>query len=459
MESLAGVEREYLEEEETETIDSNGNSNEESNGQGNEQSNRQGNEELQEVVIFKDINIDLTGREGKLEVLDYNWEEAESNFKLVYVNIENIAIVKRIRNNKKVDELVKSIKNTGLLMPIVVAPTATEGLYVLISGYRRLIACAKVGMRKVPCIVNTVIKTPEIPILEALYNHTKQYTIKECIDYIEYLEKEKGITSPNFIEYLLGFESGDYTKLKDILNDEDIDIIQPLMDGEMSISQAFKKLESRRKKESKEEKLVKSVDKAFQSGENISVSGEMAEENDVLSMEEISSLAFMANDVDKDDRSLEEMIEEGKTIPGFEAKVQKTWDREIVDPALRRAVMERDKNTCRCCDEGGPEYIDVNDFHHIIPVFLGGPDTVENAMCVCVKCHKLIHLYARNQLHILNIDKMNEKELVKFKRIVKFGEIIRKAIQLNNMKLDDYKKLDGIKSIGRQMPGKKNIVT
>ena len=120
--------------------------------------------------------------------------------------------------------------------------------------------------------------------------------------------------------------------------------------------------------------------------------------------------------------------------------------------------MERD-HTHVGAEEGGPEYVDVNDFHHVVPVFLGGPDTVDNAICVCVKCHKLIHLYARGQLHLVNIDKMSEQEKKKFKRIIKYGEIIREGIARKGMKLEEYRKKDNIRVIGRQMPGHKNTVT
>ena len=58
------------------------------------------------------------------------------------------------------------------------------------------------------------INTPDIPIVEALYNHYKKYTMEEIIKYIEYLENKKGILSPSVIEYLLQLNSGDYTKLK-----------------------------------------------------------------------------------------------------------------------------------------------------------------------------------------------------------------------------------------------------
>lgn len=418
-------------------------------------------ENIDEYEIAGSDGYNLISSTGNIVVMDPSFDR--EYFKFAYVDIENIAVVKRVRKTKNVEDLIKSIKSTGLLMPIVVAPTVTEGIYVLLSGFRRLLACARVGMKKVPCIINTMVNTPEIPIIEAMYNHVKPYTMQEIIDYIDYLEKEKGIMSASMIEYLLQMESGDYTKLKDILTDNDPDIVSKLLNNEMTISQAFKKLEQRRKKESKEEKELKKANKVYvedkESAEKLEGAGETVVDGQGLSDEEIASLAFMANNIDEDERSLEQMIEDGEKMPGFEPKVQKVGEREIVDPALRKAVMERDHNTCRCCEEGGPEYVDVNDFHHVVPVFLGGPDTVDNAICVCVKCHKLIHLYARGQLHLVNIDKMSEQEKKKFKRIIKYGEIIREGIARKGMKLEEYRKKDNIRVIGRQMPGHKNTVT
>lgn len=420
----------------------------------------QENENFDDFEVVDNRDNSFISNTGDIVVM--NTALDKEYFKFAYIDIENIAVVKRIRKNKTVDDLVKSIKSTGLLMPIVVAPTVTEGIYVLLSGFRRLLACAKVGMKKVPCIINTMVNTPEIPIIEALYNHMKPYSMQEIIDYIEYLEKEKGIMSASMIEYLLQLENGDYTKLKDILTDNDEEIVSKLMNGELTIGQAFRKLEQRRRKESKEAKELKKASKVYdednESAEKLEGAGEMSD-GAGLTDEEIASLAFMANHVDDDDRTLEQMLEDGKKMPGFEPKVQKVSEREIIDPALRKAVMERDRNTCRCCEEGGPEYVDVNDFHHVVPVFLGGPDTVDNAICVCVKCHKLIHLYARGQLHLVNIDRMSEREKLKFKRIIKYGEIIRKGMIMKGMKLEEYKKRDNIRAIGRQMPGHQNTVT
>ena len=58
-----------------------------------------------------------------------------------------------------------------------------------------------------------------------------------------------------------------------------------------------------------------------------------------------------------DDKSLDEMVDEGKDMEGFEAHQQDPNNREIIDPAIRKAVMSRDNNTCQCCKRGGPDYV------------------------------------------------------------------------------------------------------
>lgn len=414
---------------------------------------------------------------GDIVVMD---RDDGDSFELKYIDINNIAIVKRIRQGNNVESLVRSIKSTGLIEPIVVAPTATQDVYVLIAGYRRILACARCGKRMIPCIVNTKISTPDIPILEALYNHCKSYTIAEIVDYIDYLEKQKGIMSASMIEYLLQLNSGDYTKLKDILNDNDEDIVEKLYSGVYTIEMAFKKLEQRRKKESAEEKESKQAEKAYANEEesgmdNLEGSGEEVDEGEELSPEEIQNLMIDPTNIDADieDKSLGEMIKDNENMPGFEPHKQKVGEREYIDPEIKKATMARDKTTCQCCKRGGQEYADILDFHHILPVFLGGNDSLDNGVMLCVACHRLVHLYSTGDLYIDSslIDKtwdelsedqklkyeneqIFEDEKKRFKRVVRFGGIIRQGISQRGMKREQYKKEHPNTGIGRNLPGK-----
>lgn len=403
-----------------------------------------------------------------------------NGFSLVYIPIENIAITQRIRKIGSVEGLVKSIKSTGLLKPIVVAPTLTDNLYVLLDGYQRIQACARAGKTVMPCIVNNRVNTPEIPILEAMYNHSKKYSIKEQVDYIDYLENQKGIMNPSMIEYLLQMNSGDYTKLKDILDDNDDDIVTKMFDGVYDIATAFKKLEQRRKKESQEEKENKKAAKVYENEETsgaaqIEGSGEEAE-GEALSEEQIKSLAVNLDNLDDEveNESLNDMVEKDNNIEGFEPHKQKTGEREFIDPAIKKSAMARDNFTCRCCNRGGEQYVDILDAHHVVPVFLGGVDSLDNTVMLCVACHRLVHLYSTGDLNIDpalskdNYDELTEdqqkryenKEIFedekrRFKKIIVFGGKIRQGIANKGMNREKYKKEHPNTGIGRRKPGAK----
>lgn len=406
-------------------------------------------------------------------------DDKENGFELIYVDIDKIAITNRIRKIASVESLVQSIQSTGLLKPLVVAPTATDGLFVLLDGYRRIQACARAGKTRVPCIVNNRVSTPEIPILEAMYNHSKDYSIKEQIDYIDYLEKQKGIMNPTMIEYLLQMDSGDYTKLKDILHDDDENIVSKLLDGQYTIATAFKKLEQRRRKESNEEKENKKAERVYgdeqKSGvDQIDGTGEEAD-GEALTEEQISKLAFNANNLDDsiEDKSINDMIEEDNNIEGFEPHKQKVGEREYIDPIIKKTVMARDNSTCRCCKRGGEQYVDILDFHHVLPVYLGGADTPENGIMLCVACHRLVHLYSTGDLHIDNAlmesnyselseeqksryenEQIFEDEKNRFKRIIVLGSKIRQGIAMKGMNREQFKKEHSNNGIGRRKPGK-----
>lgn len=410
---------------------------------------------------------------GKVKVMNPDDTSNIDTFELTLLEYKNIATARRIRKNKSVEDLFQSIKSTGLLYPIVVAPTATEGIYVLIDGYRRILACARAGIKKIPAIINKKVNTTEVPIIEALYNHRRSYTIEEMIDYIDYLEKDLGIMSSSLIEYLLQMDNGDYSKLKDILADDDEDIVTKLLDGQFNISQAFKALEKRRAKESKEEKDLKKAAKVYgdveESGaEVLSGSGETGD-GDGLSDEEIEELSINPKDLDNglEEASLDDMLEDGKNTPGFEAHKQKVGEREYIDPIIKETVLARDDFTCACCKRGGESFVDALDYHHIIPVFLGGKDTPENGVTLCLTDHRLVHLYAAGDLHLPpekteeELAELTEDERViykdeqmRFKRIVRLGQTIRDGMAKQGMSRDQFKKEHPVGSIGRNKPGK-----
>ena len=412
--------------------------------------------------------IDSTGNIVVMSKGDIN-----NTFTIEVLNYKNIAVSHRIRSGRNVEDLVKSIQSTGLLRPLMVAPLITEGQYVLLDGYRRLLACVRCGITNVPVVVNHRIKTTEIPVLEAMYNLNKPYNIKDMIDYIEYLEKEKGLRDPIVIEYLLDLDSGDYSKLKDVLIDNDPDIVDKLLLGQLSIQQAFKALEKRRSKESRDEKDLRKATSVYANADengisDIEESGEVGESGESLSEDQLKSIAIDVNslDSDLDDKSLDEMVEDSNNIKGFEAHKQKVGEREYIDPVIKKSVLARDNFTCKCCLNGGESYVDILDYHHIVPVFLGGADTPDNGITLCVACHRLVHLWGTGDLYLpkektsVELSEMTEEdksryrlELARFKRIVKIGDSIRNGIAKMGMNRQQYKKEHSNAGIGRRKPG------
>ena len=58
----------------------------------------------------------------------------------------------RVVDDEKMDELVESIRQQGILSPVLVRPLE-NGRYEMISGHRRLHATSIVGLKKIPAIV------------------------------------------------------------------------------------------------------------------------------------------------------------------------------------------------------------------------------------------------------------------------------------------------------------------
>lgn len=452
-------------------------------------------------------DFDFVAKDGSVSVMDNS--QTRNSFELIdELPLEKLVIAgKRIRQRSAVTSLSQSIKQTGLLMPIVVAPTMTQGTYVLVHGFRRVVAMMSAGSTTVPAIVNKRIKSSEISIVEALYNQYTPYTMRECADFIKYLETERGIMSPSMFEMLLQWNSGDYSKYKDIMDDNDSDIVEKLFGGEFTIAQAFQALEKRRKKESREEKQNKTTAKAYDSEQVEQAEGlldtgsEVEQDGEGLTEEQISDLMIDPTKLGDDlsDKSLDEMVEAGAKMEGYEPHKQDWKNRERIDPAIRKAVMARDNNTCQCCKKGGPDYVDILDLHHIVEVYLGGEDSVANSITLCLNCHKQVHLYALGKLTIPKtltaeeLDNEAQKALLdentkreaagaatiteqsliddfklryrmkyleeqdRYKRIVKLGNIIREGLRQKGMSKEQAAKDYPIDSIGRLKPGVKNI--
>ncbi len=58
----------------------------------------------------------------------------------------------KVLDDEKMDELVDSVLNKGILTPVIVRPM-NNGMYEMISGHRRLHAAKRAKISKIPAIV------------------------------------------------------------------------------------------------------------------------------------------------------------------------------------------------------------------------------------------------------------------------------------------------------------------
>lgn len=62
----------------------------------------------------------------------------------------------KVQDNAEMDALVESIKENGILIPLVVRPIADADEYEVISGHRRLYAAQKAGLSELPVLIRAL---------------------------------------------------------------------------------------------------------------------------------------------------------------------------------------------------------------------------------------------------------------------------------------------------------------
>ncbi len=113
--------------------------------------------------LGRGINSLLQGSKGNKEIAVDKVEKSESSeqqgemtMNILIGSIEKNPYQPRKEfNQDKLAELSSSIKNEGILQPLIVTDSIAEheGRYTLVAGNRRLLAAEMAGMTTVPCIV------------------------------------------------------------------------------------------------------------------------------------------------------------------------------------------------------------------------------------------------------------------------------------------------------------------
>ena len=102
---------------------------------------------------------------------------------LEYLHIDDLELWEEANVRKRdpmqnIDELSNNIRQNGVRVPLLVRGKNARGKYGVFSGQRRLFACAKAGIEKIPCFVFDGIRVTQARILslsENLYRQSMDY--------------------------------------------------------------------------------------------------------------------------------------------------------------------------------------------------------------------------------------------------------------------------------------------
>lgn len=73
-------------------------------------------------------------------------------------------------NNKELEQLTISVREHGIIQPLIVAPSSKPDVYILVAGERRLIAARRANLETVPVIIRNVANEQEMLILALVEN-------------------------------------------------------------------------------------------------------------------------------------------------------------------------------------------------------------------------------------------------------------------------------------------------
>jgi ParB/RepB/Spo0J family partition protein len=73
-------------------------------------------------------------------------------------------------NNEELERLTSSVREHGIIQPLIVAPSSKPDVYILIAGERRLIAARRANLESVPVLIRNVTDEQEMLILALVEN-------------------------------------------------------------------------------------------------------------------------------------------------------------------------------------------------------------------------------------------------------------------------------------------------
>ena len=102
-------------------------------------------------ALFADVPVSITEEEKKLDELKDTKEEDRVSYINIHDIMPNVNQPRKTFNEEKIQELADSIRQHGIIQPIVVRKKKKG--YEIVAGERRWRASMKAGLAEVPCLV------------------------------------------------------------------------------------------------------------------------------------------------------------------------------------------------------------------------------------------------------------------------------------------------------------------
>ena len=126
--------------------------------------------------------------------------------KITVLKIENLREFEghpyKVTDNEEMEALALSIKENGILSPVVVRPIEDTGDYEIISGHRRIFAAKKAGLSEVPALIYAISHEEVIIALvdsnlhrEHILPSEKAFAYKMKMDALSHQGKRTDLTS------------------------------------------------------------------------------------------------------------------------------------------------------------------------------------------------------------------------------------------------------------------------
>jgi len=129
--------------------------------------------------------------------------------KLIEVPIDQIEVpedqIRSVITKEGLEELQDSIKRTGLIHPPIVVQKDEK--FILISGYRRFLACRNLGWIKIPVLIRKLNAKQKYQVVVDENFRRENVNYIDLAKYLKYLNEEEGYSKVELAE-MFGYSPG-----------------------------------------------------------------------------------------------------------------------------------------------------------------------------------------------------------------------------------------------------------